>query len=349
MFRGARAIEGAAVENAEYRMARKLRLEFPDACYHVINRGNYRRDLFGSKGAAESFEKCLFEACAAYRWRLHGFVIMRNHFHLAVETPEPNLSEGMKWLQGTWAMRFNRYRKECGRPFQGRYKALHVEAGHALAQVVHYIHLNPVRAGIVPAEHLTKFHRSSLRWFVGKNRPAFLIPSTVLAECGELPDNGAGWKLYLSYLGVLAEEDAKLREKRFSRLSRGWAIGSKDFRFELKAELAKQANVGAPFTLLGSDREAQLQARASVWEMKLGAVAEALEVNLDRLPVKKSAPIKLALAAVMKATTSVSNRWIADRLQIGAVSSVGPLLGSFRRGGGTETPSFKRILSQFMT
>ena len=61
-------------------------------------------------------------------WRLHAFVIMRNHFHLAVETPEANLSVGMKWLQGTWAAQFNRYRGEAGRPFQGRYKAQHVEA-----------------------------------------------------------------------------------------------------------------------------------------------------------------------------------------------------------------------------
>jgi len=67
-------------------MARRLRVEFAGACYHVINRGNYRRDLFAPKGAAESFEKCLFEAARSFGWRIHAFVIMRNHFHLAVET-----------------------------------------------------------------------------------------------------------------------------------------------------------------------------------------------------------------------------------------------------------------------
>src|SRR5438034_1286861 len=103
-------------------MARQIRLEFPGACYHVINRGNYRRDLFASKGAAAAFEEVLFEAAARCGWRLHAYVVMRNHFHLAVELTEPNLSVGMKWLQGTWAVRFNRYRQETGRPFQGRYK-----------------------------------------------------------------------------------------------------------------------------------------------------------------------------------------------------------------------------------
>ena len=91
-------------------MARKLRLEFAGTCYHVVNRGNYRRDLFAGKGAAMAFERCLLEAGTAFGWRLHAFIMMSNHFHLAVETPEPNLSDDMKWLQGTWAARFNRFR-----------------------------------------------------------------------------------------------------------------------------------------------------------------------------------------------------------------------------------------------
>jgi putative transposase len=127
-------IDKSEVAHSMAGMARKLRLEFAGACYHVLNRGNYRRDLFAGKGAAESFESCLFEAAVRFGWKLHAYVIMRNHFHLAVETPEPNLSDGMRWLQATWAARFNRFRGETGRPFQGRYKGLHVEPGHALAQ-----------------------------------------------------------------------------------------------------------------------------------------------------------------------------------------------------------------------
>jgi len=93
-------------------MARKLRVEYAGACYHVLNRGNYRKDLFADESAAESFQACLFEAAQRFGWRVHAFVIMRNHFHLAVETPEPNLSEGMRWLQARWAARFNRYRSQ---------------------------------------------------------------------------------------------------------------------------------------------------------------------------------------------------------------------------------------------
>jgi len=137
-------------------MARPLRIEFAGACYHVINRGNYRRNLFGEVGAAQSFEKALGEAAGRYRWRIHAYVVMRNHFHLALELTEPNLSEGMRWLQATWARRYNDYRKIVGKPFQGRFKALLVQPGHSLAQVCHYIHLNPVRAGMKSPTQLSR-------------------------------------------------------------------------------------------------------------------------------------------------------------------------------------------------
>ncbi len=112
-------------------MARKLRMEEAGATYHVINRGNYRRDLFESAGSARAFLETLFEAAGKFQWHVHGYVLMRNHFHLAVETLEPTLGEGMHWLQGTMAVRFNRFRAEQGHLFQGRYKAMPIEEGRA--------------------------------------------------------------------------------------------------------------------------------------------------------------------------------------------------------------------------
>jgi len=81
----------------------------------VINRGNYRRRIFEGKGAADAFERTLDEAAKRYAWRIHAYVIMGNHFHLGVELTEPNLSEGMKWLQGSWIRRYNGFRKLVGR------------------------------------------------------------------------------------------------------------------------------------------------------------------------------------------------------------------------------------------
>jgi REP element-mobilizing transposase RayT len=90
-------------------------MEFAGGCYHVINRGNYRQRILQKKGAADAFERTLDEAAGRFAWRIHAYVVMGNHFHLAVELAEPNLSDGMKWLQGTWVRRFNEYRSWTGR------------------------------------------------------------------------------------------------------------------------------------------------------------------------------------------------------------------------------------------
>jgi REP element-mobilizing transposase RayT len=90
-------------------MARKLRIQYAGARYHIINRGNYRKDLFESVGAAESFLKVLAEATGKFGWKLHAYVLMRNHYHLALETPSPTLVVGMHWMQTTVASRFNRF------------------------------------------------------------------------------------------------------------------------------------------------------------------------------------------------------------------------------------------------
>ena len=177
-------------------MARKLRLQYEGAVYHVINRGNYRRDVFETADKAKAFEECLFEAGERMGWRLHAYVLMRNHYHLALETPQANLVEGMHWMQSTFATRFNRFRQERGHLFQGRYQSLVVEPGDALRRVVDYIHLNSVRAGLVTGEQLVDFRWSSLRRFVRGGRPACLCADWK----GE--DSAEGWKRFAGSWGT---------------------------------------------------------------------------------------------------------------------------------------------------
>jgi REP element-mobilizing transposase RayT len=279
--------------------------------------------VFEAEGAAAAFERVLGETCARFGWVLHAYVIMRNHFHLAVETPEPNLSEGMKWLQGTWANRFNRYRGLVGRPFQGRFKALHVEPGQALAQVANYIHLNPVRAKVVEVEKLGEFRWSSFWWFPRlKARPAWLCAETVLAEAGELADTAAGWRKYGDYLGFRDEAEPSKRNERYGKLSRGWALGTAEFRQGLVAELKKrgaQLELAAPY---GETDEARQQLRAAAWEDRLQDLARAAKVDLKKLGPRKSDPAKVLLAATMRAETAVSNGWLCERLGMGTPASV---------------------------
>ena len=313
----------------------------------MINRGNYRRDVFAPKGAAEAFERCLAEAAETFGWRVHAYVVMRNHFHLALETPKPNLSRGMKWLQGTWATRFNRLHGEAGRPFQGRYKSLHVESGHALAQVAHYIHLNPVRAKVVPVGRTEEFLRSSLPWFPRKDRPVWLVAETVLAESGGLPDTPTGWRKYREYLGFLAEEDAKLREEKFGRLSRGWMVGSLEFKQALQKDLAKLGGDLEKVRLLGGEPAPEW--REEHWEQILRKGAQALKIDLGRLPERKSAEEKVRLAALLKARSAVSNGWLATRLGMGQPASVSQFVRRFRLAQGDKTPAFQAALSRVTT
>jgi putative transposase len=143
---------------------------------------------------------------------MHAYVVMGNHFHLAVETPLGNLVAGMQWLQSTFANRFNKLRGERGHLFQGRYKALLVEDGDALGQVCHYIHLNPVRAGIVPISELGRFRHGSYRYLTHpKDRPKSLTFEAALSAAGGLPDRPVGWRLYGKYLEWQANRSKGVR------------------------------------------------------------------------------------------------------------------------------------------
>jgi len=193
-------------------MARKLRIEFPDAIYHVLNRGNYRRDLFTTTGEAQAFVSSLGEAVAMFGWRLHAYAVMRNHYHLALQTPQANLVDGMHWLQSTFATRFNRFRKERGHLFQERYQSLLVEDAASLARLVNYIHLNPVRAGIVAPGQAASFRWSSLGRFARGNRFVGMEAGDWLASMG-LRDDAEGWSEYVERLRQLAlspEEQERL-------------------------------------------------------------------------------------------------------------------------------------------
>src|SRR5437867_3460666 len=105
-------------------MARPFRLEYPGAIYHLMARGNHGQQIFRGDADRRSLLETLGEACQKTGWRVHAYVLMSNHYHLLLETPEANLVSGMKWLQGTYTQRYNSRHKVRGHLFQGRYKAV---------------------------------------------------------------------------------------------------------------------------------------------------------------------------------------------------------------------------------
>ena len=130
-------------------MARPLRIEFPGALYHVTSRGNASQRVFRDDEDRELFLATLAWVVERFGWRCHAYCLMDNHIHLLIDTPQPNLSRGMRQLNGVYTQRFNRRHGKVGHLFQGRYKAILVEKEGYLLELARYIVLNPVRAKMV--------------------------------------------------------------------------------------------------------------------------------------------------------------------------------------------------------
>jgi REP element-mobilizing transposase RayT len=130
-------------------MARPLRLEFTGALYHVTARGDRQEDIYEDDNDRKAFLSVLESVCENYNWICHAYCLMGNHYHLLIETPDANLSRGMRQLNGVYTQTFNRAHRRVGHVFQGRYKAILVEKDSYLLELSRYIVLNPVRAGMV--------------------------------------------------------------------------------------------------------------------------------------------------------------------------------------------------------
>ncbi len=130
-------------------MSRPLRLIYAGALYHITARGNRREAIFIDDQDRALFNSLLEEVVARFGWRIHAWCQMTNHYHLLVETPQANLPQGMRQLNGNYANAFNRSHHREGHVFQGRYKAILVQRNTHLLELSRHVVLNPVRAGMV--------------------------------------------------------------------------------------------------------------------------------------------------------------------------------------------------------
>jgi putative transposase len=130
-------------------MSRPLRLEFAGALYHITSRGNGRNLIYLQDDDFELFLQILANVCERYNWVVHAYCLMSNHYHILVETPYANLSQGMRQLNGVFTQSMNRKHHRVGHLFQGRYKAILIDKGAYLLELCRYIVLNPVRANMV--------------------------------------------------------------------------------------------------------------------------------------------------------------------------------------------------------
>ena len=309
-------------------MARKARVEFEGALYHVLERGDRQESIFRDDTDRGRFLETLGEVCGRTGWRLHGYVLMTNHYHLMLETPQANLVTGMRWFQTTYTARFNRRHRLAGHLFQGRYKAVVVdpEAGGYSVTLSDYIHLNPVRARMISLQdRLFDYQWSSYPGYVaGQGRPSWLEVDRVLGELGWC-DDAAGRRSYAERMRgraveVLTEETER---EEIGELRRGWCLGAAGFRERMLRLLEATAERLARPRSSRRDASVQRDHGLAGAEDLIREGLRCLGLSEEELPrLQKGDARKAALAACVRAETAVPNHWIANRLCLGHVSRV---------------------------
>jgi REP element-mobilizing transposase RayT len=204
-------------------MARPLRVEYPGAFYHVINRGNAGENLFKSKRDREKFLEYIEMAADRFSIVVHIYCLMNNHYHFLLETPHPNLSKAMQWVNVSYASYYNRKRKRNGHLFQGRFKSILVQAEEYLKQLSRYIHLNPVRAKLV--EKPVDFQWSSYPAYIGVTKaPAWLETDWLLSQFAQKKPQAK--KRYKSFVESVPLNEL---ENLHKNLIGGFILGTQEF------------------------------------------------------------------------------------------------------------------------
>ena len=219
-------------------MARPLRIEYPGAFYHVMHRGNAGLDIFKSVRDREKFLEYVGKAAVRYEIKIHTYCLMTNHYHFLIETPHPNLSQAVKWINVGYAAYFNRKRRRSGHLFQGRFKAVVIDGDDYLKQLSRYIHLNPLRAGMV--EHCKEYRWSSYPAFAGyTTAPEWLETDWLLSLFAEKPNNAK--QIYRDFVESVEKETIDNPSKD---IVAGTILGGAEFVNWIKRTyLSKELNV----------------------------------------------------------------------------------------------------------
>jgi REP element-mobilizing transposase RayT len=211
-------------------MARQLRIEYPGAFYHITTRGNQRQPIFLAERDRSALLEYFNEAHVKFGAVIHAYCLMENHYHFVLETPRGNLSKIMHFINTSYTVYFNKKHSRVGHFLQGRYKAILVEKDTYALELSRYIHLNPVRAGIVVCPE--EYPWSSLREYLGlKMAESWLETSFVLEYFG--PDLG---KNRAQYKAFVASALGQKVENPITKAGRSLILGSKGFIARIKKE-----------------------------------------------------------------------------------------------------------------
>jgi putative transposase len=278
-------------------VARPLRIEYEGAFYHITARGNERRRIFFGKGDYDKFKEYLLEAQDKFGYRLYCYVLMGNHYHLVIETPNGNVNKVLHYINGSYANYINRKRNRNGHLLQGRYKGILVDRDAYLLELSRYLHLNPVRAKIV--ERPEDYRQSSYRSYVKSPKEAIVTTDLILGMVSE--DGKTAQRAYREYVEKGVDEGGR---NPLEDVYGGVILGSRGF--------IKQA--------LGTLKEAALnqeeiarrrELRKFEIEDVIEAVCSYFKVPADRL-VEGGKELRDMAIYLLKRHTSIMNRQIGE-------------------------------------
>lgn len=216
-------------------MARPLRIEFAGAVYHITARGNAQGMIFDDDRDREMFLNIVHAVVRKYRWFCHAFCLMGNHYHLLIETPEANLSRGMRQLNGVYTQTYNRRHNHSGHLFQGRYKAILVEKDRYLLALCRYIVLNPVAARLVQSPE--EWRWSSYLATAGlASVPELLATDWVLAQFA--PDRQRACRCYSKFVRQGFDQPSP-----WENLRGGVVLGEEAFAGQFQLLLSERRNL----------------------------------------------------------------------------------------------------------
>lgn len=341
-------------------MPRQQRIEYPGAVYHVMARGDRRESIVQNDEDRQMWWRTLAEACEKTGWRVHAWVLMSNHFHLALETPEPNLVAGMRWMQNTYTRRLNTRHHLWGHVFGGRYKAVLVESderemgGGYLGALIDYIHLNPVRAGLVSAKEgkgLLDYRWNSLAqgYAVAPSRRPDWLETELGFHFAQVKDTVSGRRQMVEGLerrillegardcGRMEIEGQTLN----STLVRGWYWGSEAFRERvLKLLHGKESRKPPSNRTYRSSRLAKDEDQSRAEEL-VQAGMRRWNLTEKELPlVPGSDPRKVAIALQLHEETTVAQGWIATRLHMRSAANVSQQVRRYQKEGKPKQSRF---------
>jgi REP element-mobilizing transposase RayT len=299
-------------------MARQLRIEYAGAIYHVMSRGDRKEAVFLDDEDRRGFLRTLGEACERAGWEVHAYCLMGNHFHLVVETPKPTLVSGMKWFLGAYTQRFNARHRLRGHVFAGRYKSLLVDGGDDfyLRVVCDYVHLNPVRAGLLgEGQGLEDYVWSSFPEYLKTpaRRAGWLRVERLFGELGIKRDSSRGRREFREIMAARCRQEGHAEEELWKGIRRGWKFGADDFVERLgKMDHGKEGNA-AIHTSEALEETMEEKARGIVREFLKKRGVELEEFR----KLKKGHADKVLLAGELRRSTTMTMAWIARELNAG--------------------------------